>query len=260
MDTSTRRPSPALIVALIALVAAVAGTATALPGKNKVDKNDIKKNAVKSKQIKNAQVKSVDVKDAEIGAADLTPDENFHRIGDPGEPAFGNGGENDCIWSNVGTLEAGPGATGNSLNPAAFYRDKSGRVHLAGVIQAIDGPGGDGACDDAQDSRAFVLPAGYQPENLELHPVNTDATGDSIILTILSEQPVAAGGVSIAAGTVIASVPGGETQVSLDGVSFRAASPGGAGIASAAANATPPTRGTLRQLGVDPAALGLEDR
>jgi hypothetical protein len=40
----SHRPSPALIVALIALVAALAGSAVALPGKNKVDKNDIKKN------------------------------------------------------------------------------------------------------------------------------------------------------------------------------------------------------------------------
>ena len=35
------RPSPALLVAVIALVAALAGSAVALPGKNKIDTNDI---------------------------------------------------------------------------------------------------------------------------------------------------------------------------------------------------------------------------
>ena len=72
-----RRPSPALLVAVIALVAALAGSAAALPGKNNVDKNDIKKNAVKKKAIaKNAvtsakiganQVKGVDVDESSLG-------------------------------------------------------------------------------------------------------------------------------------------------------------------------------------------------
>ena len=77
-SVSGRRPSPAMLVAVIALVAALAGTATALPGKNTVDKNDIKKNAVKSKQIKKGQVKSVDIGDGQVAAADLAPDELFH--------------------------------------------------------------------------------------------------------------------------------------------------------------------------------------
>jgi hypothetical protein len=50
------RISPASLLALVALVFALAGTAVALPGKNKVDANDIKKNAVKSKAIKKGAV------------------------------------------------------------------------------------------------------------------------------------------------------------------------------------------------------------
>jgi hypothetical protein len=43
---SSRRPSPARLVAAIALVAALGGSAVALPGKNNVDKNDLQKKVV----------------------------------------------------------------------------------------------------------------------------------------------------------------------------------------------------------------------
>jgi hypothetical protein len=67
LSKSVRRPSPALIVAVVALVAALAGSALALPGKNTVQSNDIKKNAVKSKQLKNNGVKGTDVDEASLG-------------------------------------------------------------------------------------------------------------------------------------------------------------------------------------------------
>lgn len=51
MKSSHRLPSPALIVGLIALVAAMAGTATALPGKGSVDTDDLKRRAVTSPKI-----------------------------------------------------------------------------------------------------------------------------------------------------------------------------------------------------------------
>jgi len=69
-----RRPSPAMIVAVTALIAALVGTAGALPGRKVVDKNDLKPNVVGSKQIKNGQVKSVDVKDGGIATTDLAAD------------------------------------------------------------------------------------------------------------------------------------------------------------------------------------------
>lgn len=50
------RPSPALIVAVAALVFAVSGVAVALPGKNSVATKDIKKNAVTAAKIKDGAV------------------------------------------------------------------------------------------------------------------------------------------------------------------------------------------------------------
>ena len=46
-----RRPSPAMAVAFVALLAALSGTAVALPGKNTVNSGDIKNGQVKGKDI-----------------------------------------------------------------------------------------------------------------------------------------------------------------------------------------------------------------
>jgi hypothetical protein len=46
-----RRPSPAMVVAVIALVAALSGAAVALPGRNSVQSNDIKRHNVKLSDI-----------------------------------------------------------------------------------------------------------------------------------------------------------------------------------------------------------------
>ena len=59
-----RRPSPALVIAVIALFVALGGTgyaAIALP-KNSVGKKQIKKNAVTSKKVKNGSLKAADLK------------------------------------------------------------------------------------------------------------------------------------------------------------------------------------------------------
>jgi hypothetical protein len=63
-----------MVVASIALIAALVGTAAALPGRKVIDKNDLKPNVVKSKHIKNGQVRSVDVQDGGIASPDLAAD------------------------------------------------------------------------------------------------------------------------------------------------------------------------------------------
>ena len=64
---SSRKSTFAILIALVALVAAVSGSALALPGKNSVKKGDIAKNAVTSKQIKNNSVTGNDVNEASLG-------------------------------------------------------------------------------------------------------------------------------------------------------------------------------------------------
>lgn len=79
-----RRPSPAMAVAFVALLAALSGTAVALPGKNTVDSGDIKNRQVKGKDIANnavtgAKIKSnavtgTDVSDSSLTGADVLDD------------------------------------------------------------------------------------------------------------------------------------------------------------------------------------------
>ena len=56
------RPSPAMVVAFIALSVALAGTATALPGRNAVKKGDIARSAVTSRNIARSAVRSNHIK------------------------------------------------------------------------------------------------------------------------------------------------------------------------------------------------------
>ena len=81
MKRFSRRPSPAMAVAFIALLAALSGTAVALPGKNTVDSGDIKKGAVKASdigrnavtrpKIRNGAVNSQKVGDDSLTGADI---------------------------------------------------------------------------------------------------------------------------------------------------------------------------------------------
>lgn len=54
---ASARPAPGLIVAVIALVAALSGSAIALPGKNSVRGNDIRADSIKIKHIADNKVK-----------------------------------------------------------------------------------------------------------------------------------------------------------------------------------------------------------
>ena len=68
------RPSPAMAVAFVALLAALSGTAIALPGTNSVDSGDIKNGAVKTKDIKNNDVRSGDVRNGTLTGGDVRND------------------------------------------------------------------------------------------------------------------------------------------------------------------------------------------
>jgi hypothetical protein len=59
-------PSPAMLVAILALVAALTGSAVALQGKNSVKSNDIARNAVKGKDIASEAVKTRHLRDGKV--------------------------------------------------------------------------------------------------------------------------------------------------------------------------------------------------
>jgi hypothetical protein len=68
------RPSPAMAVAFVALLAALSGTAIALPGTNSVDSGDIKNNVVRSKDVRNNNLRSGDVRNSTLTGTDVRND------------------------------------------------------------------------------------------------------------------------------------------------------------------------------------------
>jgi hypothetical protein len=230
------RPSPSTVIACLALFFAVAGgSAIALQGRNSVDSGDIKpkavktsdiaNNAVTTKKIKNNHVRAADIqnnavgtgeiRDAQVGSGDLADPEPVHRVGAPGEPAFGNGGQGDCIWTGL------PGATG--LPGPAFYIDGMDRVHLSGYVTSSNGAGGDAACDtdpSAEDQLVFVLPPGYRPEGAPAFSAILNAA-----VTIVGVDGFI-GDPGLVPGGVYLAPPSTPTTSALDGISFRIPTPG----------------------------------
>ena len=118
----------------------------------------------------------------------LTAPEALHAVGAGGEPPFLNS------WSNENTGD----------NPAAFYKDPFGIVHLKGLV-------GDGTSGAA----VFQLPAGYRPP-AGMGTLNFPAV--SFNLNNLADVQIGDN------GNVTVIVFSGNTSagVTLDGISFRA--------------------------------------
>jgi hypothetical protein len=250
------RPSPAIVLACIALCFAVAGSAVAGTAavSEKITKKSVKKIAKKQadKRITQragglsvAHAATADNATNAANAANLANSEPYQVIGAAGEPPFGTGGENDCRWG------AGTGVPGN---PVSFYKDKLGTVHFAGILTVEAGPGGDGTCgpaDSLEDFTAFTLPPAYRPPNLEAQVV-TDGSGP-VIMFIGADHDVAVGTSTITAGAVIPSSGTAPDSFALDGeVEFRAAGTGAFSTAdtSVSASAAPAiVKRALKRLG-----------
>jgi hypothetical protein len=231
----SRLPSPAMIVALIALVVALGGTTYAaikLP-KNSVGGKQLKKNSVSVKKIKKNAVTGAKVKDQSLTGKDidlgrlgtvpsaqqansLSPMEATHFVGRPGEPGFENGSKPFTF------------AAPFQIQPVGFYKDHDGIVHLQGVVVV-----GIGTPVDT----IFTLPPGFRPANstaafftvlclggsLGGECEKDDPSGDEesySVISITGSNTSLIGGLP-ASGTVVGE---GGAAISLDGVSFRAES------------------------------------
>ena len=231
-----RRPSPATVIALVALFVALGGTGYAalnLP-KNSVSAKQIKKNAVTKAKIKKNAVTSAKVKKKTLTGADINlnklgsvpsaqnaasadvaksvpPLEGTHLIGAPGEPGFESGA------SNFGTT------SGVITQPAGFYKDHDGTVHLQGLVKTGPATG-----------PMFSLPPGFRPAPGSALFFNTFCSPQTETAVCISDDAgddqyygqllVAGANVVVLPfvfnGAVVALAP--EVAVSLTGVSFRA--------------------------------------
>jgi hypothetical protein len=210
-----RRPSPALVISVLALVIALTGTAFAAGlGKNSVGSKQLKKNSVTTAKLKKGAVTAAKVKNGTLTgkqinltklgtvptaqtANTLAPHEATHLVGNPGEPGFLSGSKN---------LASAPEAF--NIAPASFVKDHDGFVHLDGGAAA----GEEGSVPGA----IFQLPAGFRPTagTVEIYPGTEPLGGDPVFVfgsnTMVSGLDVSglvfseAGGAALLNGIVFA--------------------------------------------------------
>jgi hypothetical protein len=223
--TRFRRPSPALVISVIALVFSVVGTGYAafkLP-KNSVGTKQIKKNAVNGAKVKDHSLTGKDINLKKLGtvpsatnaahatSADTVAAEPTHFIGAPGEPPFLNGSSNN------------PGELGLQFPRAGFFKDQAGVVHLQGIVNV----------GTAGLPIVFNLPPGFRPAQNAITIFNAfcfstsnacedDEAGDEEVYgrVLVGGSNSSLEGVSLS-GAVLA--PEGAT-ISLEGITFRAES------------------------------------
>ena|SRR6478735_10384797 len=206
-----RRPSPAMVVAILALIAALAGTAVAGGVLNKKKVNNIITNRAPGLSVSHAKTAdaATSAKTADTATSAKTADsatnlptpENWHEVGAAGEPAF----------------QIGYANSGGSFETVAFYKDPEGVVHLKG------------SATGAGPAVIFQLPVGYRPANakeLQIAAVcgcgTTDSpTGDQVNLP--TGKLLIFGDVGTASLNGALEMSGTSSFVALDGVTFRAA-------------------------------------
>ena len=227
-----RRPSPAMVVACIALIVALSGTGYAaikLPAKSvgpkqlktgavtniklarrAVTGGKVARNTLTGAQINEATLGTVP-NATHAGAADsathatsadsatsVAAPEAWHLVGANGEPLFQHS------WQN---------GLNTSDEPLSFYKDRSGVVHLRGRI--ISG---------SPNNSIFQLPAGYRPAagKYANFPAACECAAAQATIVSVEGSGIAAnsdGSVTMQNG----SLPPGN-YLSLDGISFKAES------------------------------------
>ena len=185
---------------------------------DKITSKDIAKSAVTSKAIKNKAVKGKDVKDATLRSADYG-DGSVAAVDLVANPpvaplVLGNGGEGDCIWTDV-TADF-PGSA-----PVSARRDAFGEVALSGATGPVPGSGGDGMCDGGgaeslEDSTVTTLPPDYRPA-LSQSFVNSSSGG---VILVAGVNGLTLGTSNLAPGGVFSAV---SSPAFLNEISFLAA-------------------------------------
>jgi hypothetical protein len=197
-----RRPSPATVIASIALFVSLSGVSYGV-ATGFIDSREIRDNTIRSKDVRRSTIRTEDLRNNEIRGTDIRNstvtgrDVALNSLGgqDIDESKLGKLGDTDTLdgvdsagfvrVDGTGFQEI-PGATGS---PAPQYDvDPLGYVHLQGAVTNDSG----------------VLPAGARPASLRRFAV-ADATGTAVL--------------EVSPEGIINAPVGGS---SLDGVTFRA--------------------------------------
>jgi hypothetical protein len=208
---SDRRPSPALVIALIALFVSLGGVGYAAIS---VGTREIRNNAIRTQDVRNNELRGRDVRNSSLTGADVAlnsitgadvrestldfgtalfdgrpVNEPTRFLGSPGGHPFGAGFRVATQSECAGCLAPG------------FWRDGIGVVHLQGAVQGPD------------TGVLFTLPEGYRPSgNVRFAVLSSSSGSDSTgVLTITP------------GGVVVLTNGDFDGVTSLDGVGFRAA-------------------------------------
>lgn len=235
------RPSPALVISLVALFVALGGTTyaatggyfilgkantatspTGLTAKNAGRALSITQQSTstgatalglsvpagKPPMTVNSGTKVVNLNADKLDGIDSTAfatkaQEAWHEVGAAGQPPFG-------FYDDNGTHYPLWDNWGGGTNAVGFYKDSVGEVHLQGLVKSLysESPG----CDSPPYGYIFQLPTSYRPAATQINPALHNST--------LARIDV------LNTGWVAICQPSSFSQndfFSLDGISFRAA-------------------------------------
>jgi hypothetical protein len=184
---ASRKPSPAMAVAFVALLAALSGTAIALPGSNTVNSGDIKNNTIRSKDIRNGTVAGRDVKNGSVKSADV------------GNDSLTGTDINESTLGQVPSADtANSAATANALGgtPASQYKTSAVGVVSQFMVDGTQLENGFGQLptldNDGDGTDTFTFPFNINDEkhNIVVSGGGAGATGGVLQHCFLWADPV----------------------------------------------------------------------
>lgn len=217
MRAENRRPSPALVISVLALFVALGGTGYAA---SQINGKSLKNNSVPGKKLKNGSVTGGKVKSDSLTGGQINESslgtvpsstnaahatnaatldgrsagsfatakaEPVHIVGTPGQPQFGPGWEKACC-------EQVPG----------FWKDPFGTVYLQGQAARASG----------SNNVIFTLPPGFRPTENSYFATYAAGGGGDMTIAVHADGDVELRGFS---------EPGDDKFLGLGGVVFRAA-------------------------------------
>ena len=213
-----RRPSPALLIACIALFVSLSGVSYGV-ATGLIDSRELRNNTIRTQDLRNNDIRAIDIRNSAIRGRDVALNtltgsdisesklkqvpsaaaaDNASALGGVGASGFVRTGN-----SAFTPLPLGAGWEGIQGSAApGFYKDGLGFVHLHGALRLAGG-----------DPVALVLPTGARPATEKRFPAYSHNDASQPVVAGVTIEPD--GEVRPAGGAVT-------TLVSLEGINFRA--------------------------------------